>query len=128
MEIYPQMLLAPGDSCAVLGVPTKLDLTKPASCIIDNEDSSAGRLYLTTLSGTIKDSDDRATEHLLQSTFSAYIATDAHRSKYLIGTKDDPFPEIKFSPAIENAPEGMRIVNFEITWKSPLPPAYILDL
>lgn len=126
--ISPKKILAPGDVVSVLGDFEKLNLTEPAGCNTTSENTANGLVYTTKISGKIYDDKKSALQHRLQVYPHSYLITDVYKNKYLIGTDKKPYPEIVFSPTNDANPSGMRLVNFEITWISTLPPIDIIDL
>lgn len=128
VTLYPKKILSPGDTTTPLGEFKKLALTEPASSTTTPERTDNGLVYITKVNGSIFDDASASLQHSLQINFNVYRLTDVYKNKFLIGTEDKPFPEILFFPVNEAADGGRRLIDFEITWKSTLPPIDIIDL
>ena len=128
MTLSPRKFLSPGDATKAIGNWQRLKLTEPSSCNTTPEQTVNGLVYTTKITGVIADESDSALQHRLQTKFHAYRLTDVYKNKYLVGIDKKTFPEIIFSPVNDAAPSGMRVVNYEITWISTLPPIDIIDL
>ena len=128
VTLYPKKILSPGDTTTPLGEFSKLMLTEPASSTTTPERTDNGLIYITKVNGSIFDDKNSTMQHRLQINFNVYRLTDVYKNKYLIGTEDKPFPEILFFPVNEAGDGGRRLIDFEITWKSTLPPIDIVDL
>ena len=127
-ELYPKRILTPNDTISVIGNFTKLNMTEPAQCETTTAQTANGLIYTSKITGSIFDEQNEGIQNKLQVLYHNYILTDIYGQKYLVGIKEKPFPEILFSPINEASPSGRRVVNFEITWISTLPPIKIVDL
>ena len=128
LTLYPKKILSPGDTISAIGNFEKLNLTEPASCNVSSENTPNGLVYTTKISGKVYDEKNRQLQHSLQIKFHNYRITDVQKNKYLLGIDKKPYPEIIFSPVNDADPTGTRVVPFEITWISTLPPIDIIDL
>lgn len=130
LALYPKKLLTPGASTSAIGNFTKLPTVELSSCNTSNERTTQGLVYTTKISGIVSECDELTTaqRHLLQEKFHAYRLTDVYRNQYLIGEDKAPYPEINFAPAIDGQASGSRVIPFEITWISTLPPIELVLL
>lgn len=128
LELFPRKILTPADSTSAIGQFTRLNMTEPAQCEITPTQTPNGLTYTTKVTGIIYDEQNEGVQDKLQVMFHDYRITDVYKQKYLIGIKEKPFPQIIFNPINEASPSGKRVVNFEITWLSTLPPIKITDL
>lgn len=127
-ELYPRRFLKPGDPTSVIGSFQKLNMPEPAQCEITSEQTPNGLTYTTRVTGTIFDEHNTELRNKLQVMPYSYMISDIYRNKYLIGTKDKPFPEILFNPVNPSSPAARRVINYEIIWISTLPAIKIVDL
>lgn len=128
LELFPRKHLSPADSTSAIGQFTRLNMTEPAQCEITSAQTPNGLTYTSKVTGSIYDEQNEDVQDKLQVMFHNYIMTDVYKQKYLIGIKEKPFPQINFNPINSASPSGKRVVNFEITWISTLPPIKITDL
>lgn len=128
LVLYPKKIIAPGDTISAIGNWTDIDQRLLSSCSIDSEQTENGILYNTKVSGEICDNDQANLLHRLTTVFHVYRITDIYRQKYLIGTDKMPFPEIVFNHQNDNTPDGVRTINFEISWISTIPPTPLILL
>lgn len=128
LELYPRKFLKPGDTTSAIGNFEKLNMPEPAQCEITSAQTPNGLTYTTRITGVIFDEDNSELRDKLQALYYNYRLTDIYRNKYLVGTKQKPFPEILFNPVNPASPAARRVINFEITWVSGLPPIKIVDL
>lgn len=128
MELYPRKILKPGDTTAAIGNFTRLNMTEQAEAETTSAPTPNGLVYTTKVKGSIYDEQNQGVQHKLQILFHNYILTDIYNQKFLVGLKDKPFPEILFNPVNPASPSSRRVVNFEITWISTLPPIKVVDL
>ena len=128
VTLYPKKILSPGDTTTAIGEFKKLLLTQPASSTTVPERTDNGLVYITKVNGTMYDDANATLQHQLQVGFHLYRLKDVYKNKYLLGIEEKPFPEILFTPLNEAGESGRRLVEFEITWKSTLPPIDIIDL
>lgn len=130
LTLYPKRVLTPGSSISAIGNFTKLPTVGLLSCNISSERTSSGLIYTTKIAGTVSECDQLTTaqRHTLQEKLHAYRLTDVYRNQYLVGEDKAPYPEINFSPAIDGEASGSRVVPFETTWISSLPPIEIVVL
>ncbi len=128
MELYPRKIIIPGDTTAAIGKFTKLNMTEPAEAETTSANTENGLVYTTKVKGSIFDQDNQSLQNKLQILYHNYMLTDIYNQKYLIGLKEKPFPEILFNPVNPALPSSRRVVNFEITWISTLPPIKVIDL
>jgi len=130
LTIYPKQNLYPGAKIAAIGVFTKLPLVGNASLTYTNEDTDAGTVYNTVVSGNLFDSSDisQFVRNDLINGYFAYKVTDLHKTSYLVGCNKKPFPTIVFTPNNDKLPSGIRAVDFTISWRSTLPPLEIIAL
>jgi hypothetical protein len=128
--LYPKKRLNPGDPISAIGNFISLPLVGMASCSYTNERTNSGILYSTKVIGMFTESDGlpKSLQHRLSEKYHAFRLTDVHRNKTLIGTDEKPHPEVVFSPVIDGVTNGIRAINFEITWKSYLPPIDLVVL
>lgn len=128
LELHPKQYLTPGVATSAIGYFYQLQLCVPASLTVNDQDTPSGIEYTTTVQGELSDNDEETIQHTLMSGFFVFKIQDAHKSSYLIGTKEKPFPNIKFGKTIEQKPDGRRVVPFEINWVSTLPPVPVVLL
>ena len=130
LTLYPKKFLSPGDTTSAIGNFSKFNLVGLASCSTTNERTNAGLVYTSKVAGVILESDDLGNkqQNRLLEQFHVYRLTDVYKTGYMVGIDKKPFPEISFSPANDSAPDGMRAVNFEITWVTTLPPLELVLL
>ena len=130
LTIYPKQKLYPGAKVHAIGAFTKLPLVGNASISYANEDTDAGTVYVTVVSGTLFDREDipqSTRDELINGEF-VYKATDLHKNSYLVGCDKKPYPSIVFLPNSDRAPSGIRAIDFTISWRSTLPPLEIIAL
>lgn len=128
MELVPKKILVPGESISVLGEFEKLNISEPVQVEITSQQTDNGLIYTTRATGSIFDEKNEDLRHKLQVLPYNYCITDVYNNKYLIGAKEDPYPEILFNPVNPASQTDKRTVNFEIVWLSTLPPINIIDL
>lgn len=130
LTLYPKKFLSAGSTTAAIGNFTNLPLVGLAAFSYSNERTDNGTLYNTRITGMLLDDStigESRRETLIEK-FHCYRATDVYGNRYLVGIDKDPYPEIVFSPVIDGSPSGVRAINFELTWRSTLPPVEILNL
>ena len=130
LTLYPKKFLTPGDTTSAIGDFSKLKLVGLASCTTTPERTNAGLVYTSKVAGLLLENDEvgNKQQNRLIEKFHVYRLTDVYKTGYLVGIDKKPFPEIIFSPANDSAPDGMRAVNFEITWVTTLPPLELVLL
>lgn len=128
LVLYPKKIITPGDTISAIGNWTDLGQRLLSSCSVDTEQTENGIIYNTKVSGDIWDRDEADLLHRLATVFHVYRITDVYRQKYLIGTDKIPFPEIVFNHQNDAMPDGTRTINFEISWKSTIPPTPLILL
>jgi hypothetical protein len=130
LTIYPRQKVNPGSKISAIGEYTKLPLIGSASLKYENEETKAGTVYNTVISGALFDREDvsQSLRDQLANGEFVYRTTDMALKKYLIGINEAPFPIVKFSPRIDSLPTGSRLIDFTITWRSTLPPLEIVAL
>jgi len=128
--LYPAKRLNPGDTISAIGNFVNLPIIGLSSCSYTTERTNDGILYNTKLTGMLTESEalPKSLQHRLAEKFHVFRLTDVHRNKTLIGIEKKPFPELFFSPVIDGTTSGIRAINFEITWKSYLPPIDLVVL
>lgn len=130
LTFYPKQNLHPGAKISAIGVFAKLPLVGNASLTYTNEDTDAGTVYNTVVSGTIFDRDyisQSIRNRMINGSF-VYKVTDLHKTSYLVGCDKRPFPTIVFTPNNDKLPSGIRAIDFTISWRSTIPPLQIIAL
>lgn len=130
ITLYPKQHLHPGATISVIGIFAKLPMVGNASINYTNEDTDAGTVYNTVISGTLLDRPDisqSVRDQLIKGNY-VYKVTDLHKNSYLVGTDKRPYPMIVFIPNSDKLPSGVRAIDFTINWRSTLPPLKIVAL
>lgn len=122
--LSPTRYIVPGDITLVVGNFVAFDLVNTASFNVSDEKTDAGVVYTTTITGTLFDNDllNAKIRATLVNRYHVFRITDLYKKQYLVGIDRKPYPEITFSHVIDNLPDGIRAINFEITWNSDIPP------
>lgn len=130
LTLFPKQWLSPGSTVSAIGNFKIIPTIELSSCNTSSERTSAGLTYTTKITGNVSDCDEltKQQRHILQEKFHAYRLTDVYNNYYLIGEEKKPFPEITFAPIIDGQSSGSRIIPFEITWISALPPIDLVVL
>lgn len=128
--IYPKQQLVVGRNVSLIGTRHPMPIVELAGATVTDQITDNATIYTTKITGSIFDCDELTQEqrHELVTKYHAFEFTDVHNTKYLIGNNTKPFPQISFSPTIDNLPGGSRQIPFEILYISTLPPLESVSL
>jgi hypothetical protein len=128
--IFPKSEPMVGRNISIIGNRTELPLVDDAAVAVTDQVTDNGIIYTTKINGLLFDGNLLTQEqrHTLIDKYHTYQFTDKYGISYQVGTNRKAYPQITFSPTIENAASGARSIPFEITWTFTLPPLEITPL